>query len=215
MPSNRAPDPVRRFARSWLIALVAFNVLSVIATWVETTRMWPKGLGFPLMLVGVGAQALVLVAALSVAALLVVLLFGVFSANTRRLAPSMLALSAALVGTTLPAQFASFLVWNRAFEDLAARTAPLVEAIRDWEAKHGAPPGSLEALGAPVPETPCGCSPYRYALKSHANPWTLSVVPPFRGVGFNRFVYWPRGNYPDHDENGRFQRVGNWAWCRE
>lgn len=211
----RMHDESRSFARTVLAALVAVNVLSLFTTWAEVSRPWPKTLGFPLMVASVLSQALALAAGFAVLGLLALLLFAAFSSSTRRLLPTALATTAALLVVTLPTQLAALRIWDAGFERLAGDAAPVIGAIRKFEADHGAPPADLAALGVPIPPTPCGCSEWRYERKSHGNAWTLSVVPPFRGVGFNRFGYWSGGRYPERDENGRFRSAWGWAFYRE
>lgn len=119
------------------------------------------------------------------------------------------------------------------FEGLAARSAPLVEAIHQYTDDSGSPPESLDDLVPDylekVPRTGVMAYPrYYYDVASSnglygGNPWVLRIPTPTCGIGFDRFVYFPLQNYPDCRNNpseyrrygGWFERIGDWAYFHE
>ena len=218
--TTRSAAPSSRFPWKATGIVAAVNALSLFSTWAEVSVPWPKFLGFPLMLVSCVSVGLLLAALLSIPAALLMIVCSLFSPGARKLTGPALALAAVLTGTSLPAQLAGLLIWNHGFSELARKSSPLVGAIRKYEADKGRPPADLDALVAAsylaeIPPTPCGCSAYRYTVKSRGDPWTLSVIPPFRGIGFDRFEYWPHQDYPEHILGGRYERIGDWAFYRE
>lgn len=112
-----------------------------------------------------------------------------------------------------------------AFDRLALRSAPLVSAIRSYENDHGQPPPSLEALSPTylprVPRTGMMAYPtYRYYVGADAqrydnNPWALVIDTPGGGINFDRFIYFPRQNYPQNGYGGSLQRIRDWAYVHE
>ncbi|QIF02045.1 hypothetical protein [Roseimicrobium sp. ORNL1] len=123
-------------------------------------------------------------------------------------------------------EFFGQLVRHRAFNRLAERSAPLVEAIKKYEKEHGAPPPSLESLVPQylptVPRTGIMAYPtYRYYPKAkdskdyEGNPWILSVSTPSGGINFDEFLYFPLQNYPETGYGGGLQRIRDWAYLHE
>ncbi|KAF0245375.1 MAG: hypothetical protein FD180_1690 [Planctomycetota bacterium] len=215
-PSRDSRGPMWK----WVGVLTSVNALSLLATWAEVSLVWPKILGYPLMLVNCAAVALLLAAILSILGVLPMMACSLFSPGARKLLGPFLALAATLTFTSFLAQLGCRFIWDRGFSELARNSSPLVSAIRKFETDRGRPPADLEALVAEgyiaaVPATPCGCSDYRYNVKSRGNPWTLTVTPPFRGIGSDRFDYWPHQDYPERDLGGRYERIGDWAYYHE
>lgn len=114
---------------------------------------------------------------------------------------------------------------HRGFERLAARSAPLVAAILSYDARHGRPPPSLEALVPEhlpaVPKTGIMAYPrYEYhagdeAKRYDGNPWVLVVDTPSGGVNFDTFTYFPLQNYPQTGYGGSLERIRDWAYVHE
>jgi hypothetical protein len=114
-------------------------------------------------------------------------------------------------------------VRHDAFVQLAARSALLVQAVRDFEAKQGHPPTQLdELIPAFLPALPgtglCAYPGYAYFQGAEAkrfadNPWVLLV--PVGSMDFDKFLYLPRQNYPDHGFGGTLERMGDWAYVHE
>ena len=112
-----------------------------------------------------------------------------------------------------------------AFERLAARSAPLVEAIRAYEAHHGKPPSDLADLApeyfTAVPHTGMRAYPdYDYlvgeaATRHEGNPWALVVRTTSGGINFDQFMYLPLQNYPKTGYGGVLERVSDWAYVHE
>lgn len=138
----------------------------------------------------------------------------------RYLVVSVVYLAASLVGLLLGAR-----VRMAAFEKLAERSAPLVQAIRSYEAQHGAPPPDLAALVpsylAAVPRTGMAAYPeYGYfasktAGEQRGNPWVIIINTPSGGINFDEFMYFPLQNYPAEDYGGVLQRIRDWAYLHE
>ena len=121
----------------------------------------------------------------------------------------------------LPLAVGGLLIGSRirfwAFDRLALRSAPLVSAIRSYEAAHGQPPPSLAALVPTylprVPRTGMMAYPdYRYYVGAEAhrhdnNPWALIVHTPSGGINFDQFMYFPLQNYPTRGYGGSLVRI--------
>lgn len=112
-----------------------------------------------------------------------------------------------------------------AFESLAERSAPLVQAVRSYEARHGAPPADLNALVPEflpsIPGTGMAAYPqYEYRVGRDAasfdgNPWVLVVFTPSGGINFDQFLYFPLQNYPRIGYGGGLERIADWAYVHE
>jgi hypothetical protein len=106
---------------------------------------------------------------------------------------------------------------------LAARSRPLVNAIRQYELKYEKPPENLRQLApefiAEVPGTGIGAYPeYEYAAAPpgdiyEGNPWVLRVDT-LSNSGFDQFMYWPKHNYP-RSFGGSVEPVEDWAYIHE
>lgn len=112
------------------------------------------------------------------------------------------------------------------FRQLAQRSAPLVAAIKAYEAQHGRPPTSLAEVvpegAASEPWTGMGAYPhYEYeqgattAKEFDGNPWVLYVWCPSGLINWDRFLYYPRQNYPHRGHGGWLERMGGWAYVHE
>ena len=97
-----------------------------------------------------------------------------------------------------------------AFRDLAQRSEPLVLAIHNYAEEQGAPPSSLESL-APEYEYVTGDA----ARHWEGNPWVLSVFTSQGSLNFDQFMYLPLQNYPQVNQLGCLERVGDWAYIHE
>lgn len=112
-----------------------------------------------------------------------------------------------------------------AFRELAQRSSPIVEAIKNNELTNGVPPNILEELVPgylPVlPSTGIKAYPYYklYSPKSKTdidgNPWMLYVDTPSGGINFDMLIYLPKENYPDTGYGGWLERVDRWAYVHE
>ena len=116
-------------------------------------------------------------------------------------------------------------VRTHAFRELAERSAPLVDEIRNFEAEHARPPSQLEELVPEylpkIPTTGMGAYPeYKYlvgkeALQYHGNPWVLIVHTPTGILNWDMFMYFPNGKYPDVGYGGWLERIDSWAYVHE
>ena len=112
-----------------------------------------------------------------------------------------------------------------AFRDLAQRSAPLVEAIRRFEAHVGHAPRSLDDLVPEqlpaVPGTGMGAYPaYEYVLARDSweydgNDWILKVRASSGFLNWDEFLYFPSGEYPERGYGGSLESVGDWAYVHE
>jgi hypothetical protein len=111
------------------------------------------------------------------------------------------------------------------FGRLAARSAPLVSAIRAYADANGHPPSALGELVPEylprVPQTGIMAYPdYQYCVGSEAarydtNPWVLVVHTPSGGINFDQFMYFPLQNYPTRGYGGSLVRIRDWAYVHE
>lgn len=113
---------------------------------------------------------------------------------------------------------------HRAFLALAERSVVLVDAIKAYEDKYGAPPASLEALVPDfipsIPKTGMGAYPkYRYVVPEQdryaGNPWVLFVFTPTGIPNFDQFIYYPLQNYPADLDGNPLERIRDWAYMHE
>lgn len=219
MPEN-AHAGARPWRIRWFIGLAAYQLVAIGTTWIELNVRGPKVAGYALAIVSWGAQMVMVACTLALPICALGCVVFLFSRRPRLDAVR----TAAFVLATGAAGFAAFIVqmrvWHLGFTRLADDSAPLVAAIRKYEGDRGAPPTDLDSLVASgylsaIPATPCGCSTYRYERDGRRSPWTLTVNPPFRGVGFDRFEYWSKLDYPLRGESGWYERIGDWAYFHE
>jgi hypothetical protein len=108
---------------------------------------------------------------------------------------------------------------------LADRSMPVVRAIHRYSHENGRPPATLADLVprylSQVPTTGLGAYPdYHLLIGERAaeyenNPWVLTVDTPSGGINFDIMAYFPRQNYPDADDSGWWERIGEWAYLHE
>jgi hypothetical protein len=108
-----------------------------------------------------------------------------------------------------------------AFERLAERSRPLVDAVGRFEREKGHPPDALSDLVPEflptVPGTQIGAYPeYEYVsghrAASYGDRWALVVPAPRGGINADHFYFVPSRRYPPY---GGFERVGEWAYVRK
>lgn len=111
-----------------------------------------------------------------------------------------------------------------AFQDLALRSRPLVDAIKAYERQYNAPPANLQALVPrflpSVPGTGMRAYPeYQYYTGSpsmqHGNAWLLLVPAPEGGIEFDQLIYLPQQNYTQADMGGVSRLLIDWAYVNE
>lgn len=135
-------------------------------------------------------------------------------------------ISLAYLGSLLGGIWLGQAIRRDAFLRLAARSGPLVAAIRAFEARHGRPPETLDELTPEafpsVPWTGMGAYPrYEYLHGAEAvrrfdgNPWVLLVNTPSGGINFDVFLYYPRQNYPRRGHGGWLEPLAGWAYVHE
>ena len=169
---------------------------------------------------------------LAVALLFLVALVGVvvapllfFARSSRRLAARLFGGSVVLGVTAFSGLGLANHVRTRAFDQLARRSAPLVEAIRLYERRHGEMPVDLSALVPEfvreVPKTGMAAYPnYEYYRGAEAaifdgNPWVLLVRCPRGVLNWDQFMYFALQNYPRNGYGGSLERIGDWAYVHE
>ncbi len=151
--------------------------------------------------------------------------FLLFSRRLRPWAACALAASIVLIVATMAGLRLGNTVRMAAFHRLAERSTPLVQAIRSYESRHGAPPADLNALVPDflpaIPATGIAAYPrYEYradeeAARYDGNPWVLVVFTPCGGINFDQFMYFPLKNYPEKGYGGWLERVADWAYVHE
>lgn len=204
---------------------VPINSVGVIATYFEVSSWLPKWLAVLLSGVIVTTRSVFVLAILSFGFSLVLLLISLLFRRETRQAAILFALSASYLLIAFPGLMVSQSIYRWGFVNVALRGAPLVTAIHAYEAKYGHPPIALSELVPEfldkIPETGMSVSPeYEYqsgqaAAAYDENPWILSVRPPFRGVGFDQFFYFPRQNYPKDGYGGWLEPIRDWAYVHE
>jgi hypothetical protein len=120
-----------------------------------------------------------------------------------------------------------------AFGRVAQDAEPLVDALNDFAAREGRPPGALEELIPEyldqVPSASHGLGNFhyqQYALGLTATdvdtaehvapaPWSLLVHCGRGMLNWDVFVYWPGEQYPNEMYGGYVERVGRWAYVHE
>lgn len=220
MEPARLPAAPGRWYLNTLGWAIAVQLIALLTTWAEVTLRLPKFVGISLSIVSCGALWLLVLAAFAFPVTAVAWIICVFSRRLRRSATMAALFCVVLLAVSVSSQILGILIWDRGFRELAHQSAPLVAAIRKYEADHGHPPADLDALVSAsylrgIPATPCACSAYQYRVKHRDNPWTLTVFPPFRGIGFDRFEYWPHQDYPRRGESGWYESVEDWAYYHE
>jgi hypothetical protein len=204
--------------RAWHIVVAAF-VLFLVPIVGEYLAIVPWGSGWPLQLLLLMALPVFLGIPLSLLALIV-------SPRYRRQAMIWFVMCAVGFAMFIAGARLGVKIRHRAFEDLAARSAALVNGIASYEVKYGESPRKLDDLVpeflAKVPGTGMGAYPeYRFVSKNEAqsdwdgNPWALYVDcgPVF--LNFDRFIYLPLQNYPKDGYGGSLERIGAWAYVHE
>jgi len=131
--------------------------------------------------------------------------------------------AATLGGASLPLSMSIYHDLRREkFTALAERGMPLVEAIKRYEADHGAPPPTLESLVpkylSQVPGTGIGIYPkfdYDYKPEAVKYPWILYVNAGLGFLNWDMFLYLPGEQYPKEGWGGTLETMGRWAYVHE
>lgn len=200
--------------------ILLLNGVILASSWAEMFLPLPKLVGMVFSLVGFAAVFVFIAAVVAPLGMLGMSFLALLRRDVRPLLPATLVLGLVGFAATVPTGIATLQICDAGFRALARKSAPLIQAIRKYETDHGNPPPDLEMVVrekylSEIPATPCGCSDYRYAVNKRGNPWTLTVNPPFRGIGFDRFEYWPKQDYPHIGESGWYERVVDWAYYHE
>ncbi|MGA2181121.1 MAG: hypothetical protein ABSH15_16260 [Verrucomicrobiota bacterium] len=107
------------------------------------------------------------------------------------------------------------------FKAITVRGRPLVAAIKQFQAKNGAPPGGLDELVPDfipaIPDTGVGAYPkYEYLrqpdpVKYGGNPWVLFVNVSTDDQMQDLLIFYPNQNYPSRQQVASVRRFGDWA----
>jgi hypothetical protein len=223
--SQSKPVPFRAGIKFGLWLGLGVGLLEFLGNWLVVSRL-PSGGVLPHIAratqsAGDLAASCLLLAAISV------LLFGVTGLLfARSRANALRCLGAVLTGAPLVVLGLNLgeRVRRDAFVQLAARSASLVQAVREFEAKQGRLPAQLAELAPTfIPAVPgtglCAYPGYAYlegadARRFAENPWVL-LVPAYRLSCFDKFLYLPRQNYPTQGFGGSLERMGDWAYVYE
>lgn len=141
----------------------------------------------------------------------------------RRHAVTILVCGLIYVSIALPLVRLSGPVRMYGFQRLAIRSQPLIKAIEQFIADEGHPPGTLQELVpkyfSKIPKTGMPAYPnYNYSTEASrwdGNPWVLYINCTSGGINLDRFIYFPKQNYPDKGYGGSLERVGKWAYVHE
>lgn len=210
--------PPRQWSMPRLITFCALPVL--VEPLFQYLAVAPIGSGLFL-----GLEVVLLLPFLVALMALFVLPFQLFSRRLRAFAIRYLIAAVVFLAAALIGLFLGVRVRTTAFEKLAERSAPLIQAIRSYEAQHGAPPPDLDALVPgflpSVPRTGMAAYPeYGYFVTKTAdeklgNPWVIIINTPSGGINFDEFMYFPLQNYPEKGYGGSLQRIRDWAYLHE
>jgi hypothetical protein len=218
-PTTTKGMPIGVFGALLLGAIISLGVNSafILAQWMVISSR-----ATDVILWGVLILVFPLLAALLV---LPVSLAFMFSRRTRRGALHVTVFALAYIAIAISCIRFSDRVRMYGFARLAARSAPLVQAIKKFDADHGQPPSGLAELVPEylpsVPTTGMKAYPeYEYLVGEKAeryedNPWVLVVHTPGGGINFDMFLYFPKDNYPQTAYGSRLERIGDWAYCHE
>lgn len=108
------------------------------------------------------------------------------------------------------------------FELAAKRAISLVTAVEEYVADHGSPPEKLGKLVPDyLPRIPEKLPPLEIVTGEQAladyggNSWALTALVSRAMMNWDRFIYFPDGNYPESGFGGTLERVGDWAYVHE
>jgi hypothetical protein len=100
------------------------------------------------------------------------------------------------------------------FAAAAERAAPVVAGIEEHRRRTGRDPESVD-----TPYTGMMAYPsFRYERAQEGDRfgrYELSIDCPSGLINWDRFVYWPEGNYPGAMYGGGVERIGAWAYVHE
>ena len=141
------------------------------------------------------------------------------NASARRVTARLVGITACVLILIVDAASPARQVRRLGFRRAAVRMAPLIEAIRRFEAETGRPPQALHEL------TPRylanirkfgvrGCYPLQYALAAGDadGRWQLQVQCPNGMLSLDAFFFQPTGDY---QRWGNVERIGAWAYVRD
>lgn len=110
----------------------------------------------------------------------------------------------------------------RAVERTAVAAAPLIEAIKQFEAQQGHAPDDLAKLVpayiADIPDTDCrACGDLSYHSRDRNDraTWELSVFCQRSIFVWDLWFYWPTEDYPTHAHGGSTVPIDGWAYVHE
>lgn len=122
----------------------------------------------------------------------------------------------------LPTLHLTDAIHRHAWEATTRRGQQIISAIERHRSDHHRPPSNLkELVGRYIPAIPgtglAGFPEFDYQLPNQGaefKTYELSVNA-MRGMGFDRFVYWPEKEYPDQLYGGATERIRDWAYVHE
>lgn len=157
--------------------------------------------------------------------LMAVCSLGLFARKTRCSAAAAMIGCGLMVGVGLVSLLSAENIRMRGFERLAVETAPLVAAIHAYDKTYGHPPENLELLEFTYPEghdiKGGGLPEFKYLQgeaarkRYHGNLWVLMLETPTGPMRWDRFLYYPKQNYPSLAHGGWLEKVGTWAYVHE
>lgn len=204
----------------WLLALFAISAIGFLplSEWLATSRI-----GTSLFVWGAAIYAFPLLAALFAIPASIV---GLFFRKSRRECAFILLLSLFLFFCFFAGNLLAHRTRMNGMKACALRSQPLIQAIKQYERDHSAPPSSLDDLVPgylpAVPSTGMMAYPgYEYHVGADAqarfqnNRWALSIFTPGGGINFDMMLYFPDQNYPEYGYGGWLERLEDWAYVHE
>ena len=122
----------------------------------------------------------------------------------------------------VPATYAAGRLRIAGFELAAKRAAPVVEAVRRYQAEHGRAPGSISDLQPKyLEQIPSGIPPLKIldarAADSYCegNAWILKALVSGGLLNWDEFLYFEAQNYDSCRARLNYERVGDWIYHHE
>ena len=216
--SWRENKPFRYWVLTSAVMSVVINGLFALGNWYAVSTIGYGG-SIILMAGTLLAVLLLLAAVAAVPASLISLLF------QRWRKPGTIFLTASVVYLLIgfPAMGAGGTIRMTGFKQQTERGMPLIKAIEAFTISNSRPPNTLEELVpdflSSIPQTGMPAYPqWKYVVGDAAeewdgNPWVL-YMNCYSG-GFDKFMYFPKQNYPESGYGGWLERVGDWAYVHE
>lgn len=216
---NLPSGPVKRAVVVAMLVSAAVGALALFGSWFSVA---PHGSDFFYRYVSIYFPAYFLILVLYNALYLIVDIFGLLSGR-RKTTCLQVGTTAAFCGILFVFMFVIVGlgedVRHAGFRRIALRGAPLVKAIKRYQAAHGAPPTTLDDLVPEclpsIPDTGAAAYPSFYFLTNTnqdrygGNQWVISVDVSSDDLSEHTVAYYPNGKYPGGPLD---LKLGDWSF---